>query len=379
MNPEDLEVESIRQFLTPLVEQVVVQAALVVLAGFVAARIVDLVITRVILRLARKTKTTLDDRLVELLHKPLFTTVMLLSLLIALHLVAPNDLAAHYGGVVVQTLVILLWTSFGIRASRLLIIAAADDEDHLRFIQPATRSLFETTATLGIFTVGAYMILIAWGIDPIGWIATAGIAAVALGLAAQDTLGNLFGGIQILADAPYKLGDYIVLETKERGQVTKIGLRSTRLLTEDDIEVTVPNSVIARSKVVNETAGRWAKQRLRVPIGVAYGSDPAQIETALLEAVRSVKGICDDPPPWVQFAAFGDSSLDFVLMCWIPEAAVRGRMLGAINRAIYAALERHGVEIPFPKRDIYIKELPPALMDKLSRTTAATREVSRVL
>lgn len=243
----------------------------------------------------------------------------------------------------------------------------------MRFIQPATRSLFETAATLGIFTVGAYMILLAWGIDPIGWIATAGIAAVALGLAAQDTLGNLFGGIQILADAPYKLGDYIVLETQERGRVTRIGLRSTRLLTEDDIEVNVPNSVIARSKVVNETAGRWAKQRLRVPVGVAYGSDPVLIEAALLEAVHSVPQVCEEPAPWVQFAGFGDSSLDFVLFCRIPEAALRGRILGAVNTAVYASLSRHDVEIPFPKRDIYVKELPASLMSTMTSSTPDPR------
>ena len=363
MPTDALEIETIREFLSTFVEHVMVQGALVVLAGFAVARLVDLVITRVILRLARKTKTTLDDRLIELLHRPLFTTVVLLGLLVALHIVAPNEAVAHVGATLVQTLVIVLWTTFGIRAARLVITVAAADEQNLRFIQPSTRSLFETVATLTIFTVGAYMVLLAWGIDPIGWIATAGIAAVALGLAAQDTLGNLFGGIQVLADAPYKLGDYIVLESQERGQVTKIGLRSTRLLTEDDIEVTVPNSVIARSKVVNETAGRWAKQRLRVPVGVAYGSDPARIEAILLEAARTVPEVCDDPAPWVQFAAFGDSSLDFVLMCWIPEAALRGRLLGALNTAIYAALNQHGIEIPYPKRDVYVKELPTTLLE----------------
>jgi MscS family membrane protein len=361
MDNEALEVDFIRETLSLVVEHELLQAGLVVAAAFALARLIDLIISRGILRLARKTRTTLDDRLVELMHRPLFMTVLLLGLLVALHIVAPNELVSRAGAVLVQTFVIVLWATFGIRASRVVIAAASQDEQHLKFLQPATRSLFDTTATLGIFTIAAYMILLAWGIDPIGWIATAGIAAVALGLAAQDTLGNLFGGIQILADAPYKLGDYIVLESEERGQVTKIGLRSTRILTEDDIEVNVPNSVIARSKVVNESAGRWAKQRLRMSVGVAYGSDPSEVEAALLEAAKSVAEVCEEPIPWVQFSAFGDSSLDFVLMCWIPEAALRGRLIGAINTAIYAALERRGISIPFPQRDIYVKELPPGL------------------
>jgi small-conductance mechanosensitive channel len=225
--------------------------------------------------------------------------------------------------------------------------------------------LFETTATLALLGIGAYLILVIWGIDPVGWIATAGIAAVALGLAAQDTLGNLFGGIQILADAPYKLGDYIVLDSKERGVVTRIGLRSTRILTEDDIEIIVPNSVIARSKITNETAGRWVKQRLSMPVGVAYGSDPAIVKAALLEAVQSVPQVCSEPAAWIQFYAFGASSLDFIARCWIEDGALRGRILGDLNTAIYESLERHGIVIPFPQSDVHIKELPPALLEAL--------------
>jgi small-conductance mechanosensitive channel len=209
-----------------------------------------------------------------------------------------------------------------------------------------------------LIALAIYFVLVSWGVDPVGWIATAGVAAVAIGLAAQDTLGNLFAGISILVDTPYKIGDYIVVDRVDRGKVTRIGLRSTRILTRDDLELTIPNSIIASSKIINESAGRWVKQRLRIPVGVAYGSDADKVKEILYQAAISQEGICSDPDPWVKFDAFGDSSLNFEIRCWIEDAAQRGRVTDAVNTAVYRALAKHGIEIPFPKRDLYIKELP---------------------
>ena len=89
---------------------------------------------------------------------------------------------------------------------------------------------------------------------------------MAVGFAAKDTLANLFGGIFILADAPYKVGDFVVLGSGERGEVTQVGLRSTRILTRDDVEVTVPNAMIANDTIVNESGGPWVKHRVRVRV-----------------------------------------------------------------------------------------------------------------
>jgi small-conductance mechanosensitive channel len=225
-------------------------------------------------------------------------------------------------------------------------------------VQVTTRPLFETAAKLFFFAVAVYFILISWGINPVGWLASAGIVAVAVGLAAQDALGNLFAGISILADAPYKLGDYIVLDGNERGKVTKIGLRSTRILTRDDIEIIIPNTLIANSKIINESGGPSIRQRMRIPVGVAYGSDIETVKKVLLDAVRTQEAVSSRPEPWVRFNGFGESSLDFDIRCWINDPARRGRVLDAINCGVYDGLNQAGIEIPFPKRDLYIKELP---------------------
>ena len=126
-----------------------------------------------------------------------------------------------------------------------------------------------------------------WDININGILASAGVLGVVLGLAAKDTVSNFFAGFFLLADAPYKEGDYILLDTGRQGYVKKMGLRSTRFMTRDDIEITIPNSVVAASKIVNESGGPLENERVRVNLQVSYGSDLEKVKTLLNEIARS--------------------------------------------------------------------------------------------
>jgi small-conductance mechanosensitive channel len=190
------------------------------------------------------------------------------------------------------------------------------------------------------------------------WLASAGIAGIAIGFAAKDTLANLFSGVFILADGPYKIGDYVVLESGERGKITQIGIRSTRLLTRDDVEVTIPNAIMGNTRVVNESGGPHEKYRIRVQVAVAYGSDIDQVREVLMGIAASSEAICRDPEPRVRFRTFGASGLDFELLCWVENPELRGRVLDALNSAVYKRFMAEGIEIPYSKHDIYIKEMP---------------------
>ena len=163
--------------------------------------------------------------------------------------------------------------------------------------------------------------------------------------------------LDYLADAPYEMGDFVNLDSGERGRVTHIGLRSTRMLTRDDIEVTVPNSVIANAKIINESGGPWEKERIRVKAGVAYGSDIDQVRELLLEIAVSHPSIAEEPEPRVRFRAFGESSLDFELLGWIDEPVFRGRVLDALYTEVYKRFQAEGIEIPYPKRDVYLHQI----------------------
>jgi small-conductance mechanosensitive channel len=194
---------------------------------------------------------------------------------------------------------------------------------------------------------------------------------IAVGFAAKDTLANLFAGIFIIADAPYKVGDFIILESGERGRVTNIGVRSTRILTRDDIEITIPNAALGNAKIVNETGGPHEKERVRVNIGVAYGSDIDQVREILMDVGKSSKYLSKDKElePRVRFRTFGESSLDFQLMGWIDEPVLRGRALDELNAEVYRKLLDGGVEIPFPQRDLWVRQIPATIKENAEPNT----------
>jgi small-conductance mechanosensitive channel len=228
-------------------------------------------------------------------------------------------------------------------------------KEHFKAFQPRTVPLIEMGLKLFMLGIFAYLFLGIWGIDGTAWLASAGVVGIAVGFAAQDTLANLISGISIVGDAPYKIGDYIVLDTGERGIVTRLGIRSTRLLTRDDVEVSIPNAVIGNAKITNESGGPWVKHRIRVPVGVAYGSDTEQVVSLLEQVARDNPGIIDNPAPRVRMRAFGANSLDFELMGWIDHPELRGRVRHELLLEIDRTFREQGVVIPFPQRDVHIK------------------------
>jgi len=135
--------------------------------------------------------------------------------------------------------------------------------------------------------------------------------------------------------------------------VVQIGLRSTRIQTRDDVMITIPNSIITNTKIVNQSSPK-PMFRVLVKIGVACGSDIKQVETILVEQVRSNPLAAQDPKPRVRFREFGDSSLCFGLLCWDKRPHDRGRLMHGLNTGIYNAFAKSGIEIPFPQRDVHL-------------------------
>ncbi len=184
--------------------------------------------------------------------------------------------------------------------------------------------------------------------------ASAGIVGLGIALAARETLANFFGGISIFLDRPFKSGDYIVLDSGERGRVVEVGMRSTRIITRDDILISIPNSLITNTKVVNQSAPR-NRFRVRIKVGVAYGSDVDQVQEVLLTAARDNKMVAFVPDPRVRFRQFGDSALDFELLCWARRPEDKGRLVHELNLQIYKDFAAAGIEIPFPQRDVHLQ------------------------
>jgi small-conductance mechanosensitive channel len=336
------------------------EAVVLIVIFLVAGLAVDWLMTRGLARWAKRTKTDLDDRAIKLIHRPILVSVVLVGLWLA---TLQLDLPATYLTLlqrIIKTSALLVWVVFVLRGSSLFLEILSDFEDRVPLIQPRTLSLFDTTVKVLVVGGGLYFLFLTWGINVGGLLMTGGIAGLAVGFAAKDTLANLFSGFFILADAPYQVGDFIVLDTGERGQVTHVGLRSTRLLTQDDIEITIPNAVIGNAKITNESGGRWEKERIRVKVGVAYGSDVDRVRQVLMEIAEGNPSIDGEPEPRVRFRRFGESGLDFELMGWIHEPVLRGRVLDALNTEVYKRFAAEGIEIPFPKRDVYLHQVSPS-------------------
>ena len=329
----------------------------IVLLSAVAAKLVDGLLTGSLKRLVARSETDFDDRLVALLHRPIFLSVVLGGLILATYRFDLSATLERTTVLIVQSVLVVIWISFAVRFSRLLLGTMGASPDRFQVVQRSTEPLLSNFFAVVLFIVGIYALLVIWDINVTGLVASAGILGLALGLAAQDTLSNLFAGVAILSDRPYEIGDFIILDTGERGEVTKIGLRSTRLLTRDDVEVTIPNGVMGASKIVNE-AGGPRRYRIRALVGVAYGSDIDEVVAVLTDIAEEHPKTTSDPEPRVRVLGFGASSLDFELQCWIESPADRGLVLHELNSDIYRRFARHGITIPFPQQDLYVKELP---------------------
>ncbi|MCG8079851.1 MAG: mechanosensitive ion channel family protein [Candidatus Thiodiazotropha taylori] len=337
-----------------------VKGILIFLFFILIARLLTWVFLPIIRRLAARTASHVDDKIIMMLKAPLFWTVTLIGLLVATTVSSLGDQINKILLSAVTSVLVFLWMLFAIRLSKLLLQVASSRANDHAVIRPQTLPLFTNLFAITFFIFAIYFIFQAWHIDMTAWLASAGIIGIAVGFAAKDTLANLFSGVFIMADTPYKIGDYIVLDdgTGLRGKVTSIGIRSTRLLTRDDVEVTIPNAIMGNSKVVNESGGPYPKYRIRVSVGVAYGVDIDQVKRILLTIAEENDSVCHDPEPRVRFRTFGASSLDFELLCWVDNPELRGRVVDSLNSTIYKTFLEEGIEIPYSKQDLYIKEFP---------------------
>jgi len=344
------------QFLGP---NIFLQAAAIAVIFVLAGKLADLLISRIIAKIVSRSSNDFDDKLVALLHRPVFITFVLIGFALATRRLGLPESPEYVTLGILRTTAIVVWYTFlgGIVQLSLNVIRRRRAARHL---QLSVLPLLQTVAKVVLLALAIYFVFLAWNINVTAWIASAGIVGLALSFAAKDTLSNLFAGVSIVADAPYKTGDFIILESGERGMVTQIGLRSTRILTRDDVEITIPNGIIGNSKIINEAGGPSAMHRIRIAVGVAYGSDIDVVIETMSEAAKTHAEVCRQPEPRVRFRRFGDSSLDFELLCWIAQPVDRGRLKHELNCAIYKLFAQKNITIPFPQRELHVRPMPQA-------------------
>ena len=357
-----MDLQSLLEVLDPVItvfgNQPWMRALVVFLLFLITAQLIANVLVRIIARVLERTHTEVDDALIGMLRNPLFWTLIIVGLLASITLLQPPATILKIARGIILSLLIVIWSVFAARLVRLILRTMSRQAKTTSAVRPQTVPLFNNLVSVLVVILAVYFVFQAWNIDMTAWLASAGIVGIAVGFAAKDTLANLFSGVFILADAPYKIGDYVILESGERGKVTEIGIRSTRILTRDDVEITVPNSIMGNTRIVNESGGPYEKFRIRVQVAVSYTSDIDQVRNVLMDIANQEPGVCDDPEPRVRFRTFGASGLDIELLCWVENPELRGRVLDSLNTTVYQRFAAEGIEIPYAKQDVYIKDWP---------------------
>ncbi|MFO7461440.1 MAG: mechanosensitive ion channel family protein [Desulfatiglandales bacterium] len=309
-------------------------------------------------KITARTTNGLDEKLFQIVARVAALVVAYIALVAALQVLALGETTEKVVIRLMMSVLILQLIRAAMHASNVGLAILGRVRHRYSIIEERTIPLFDLVLTVIIVAIGAYALLQVWNIDPTAWLASAGVIGIAVGFAARDTLANLFAGFFIIADAPYTIGDYIIISSGERGYVVNVGIRSTRIRTRDDVEIIIPNSEMANSKIINESGGIRDRYRVRVQVGVAYGSDLDKVCVLLSQVAAAHPEVAKDPEPRVRNRGFGDSSIDFELLCWIRNPADRGRIKHDLFMAIDKAFNRESVVIPFPQRDIWVKQMP---------------------
>jgi small-conductance mechanosensitive channel len=220
-----------------------------------------------------------------------------------------------------------------------------------------------------VLVIGFMVGLPTVGIDLSALTFIAGAVGVGVGFGLQNVTNNFISGIIILFERPIKIGDRIEVGDVN-GDVVHIAARSTTVRTNDNIAIIIPNSSFISSNVINWSHGD-SKVRFRVPVGVAYSSDVRTVERLLLEVAKENENVLEDPPSRVVFKEFGESALRFELRVWSSRLLHRrGVLISQLNFAIFEKFKEHGIQIPYPQRDLHFKH------DRDTSPTLKTLETS---
>ena len=334
--------------------------ASVILIGFlILIRICFYIFERVALKITSKTKTDLDDKLIAKSSIPLTLIAFLLSLRISLEQITLTEYISKIIHNLIYTGLIIVIAYLAYVIIDVVIINAIKKVSKRTKtpVDDSLISLMNSVLRISLVPLTILYILSYWGIQVGPLLAGLGIAGLAVALALQPILSNIFSGASIILDHSVSVGDLVNLTPGIKGKIQKIGLRSTRIVTLDNELIIVPNSKLADSMIQNIALPEPAT-RITVPFAVAYGSDIEKVKKTILKELKSVPVISKKHEPVVRFIEMADSSLKFKAYFYLDtfEESVRNDTIDIVNTKIYNSLNEQGIAIPFPQLDVHLKK-----------------------
>jgi len=337
--------------------QKLIGAGIIVALTVIAAYVIRYVIAVAAAKVAAKTKTDLDDRLVAGTRIPIFLLIYLFGLSILLDYLQ-GILSEALGlkvfeildGVVYGVGVILVGNIL-VRVLSIVLrwYGAAVAEKTETQVDDEFIPLLDRAVKVIVYVLAILIILDHFQIDIKGLITVLGVGSLAIALAAQETIANMIGGFVIMIDRPFRAGDWLRLGDGTVCQVHQIGVRSTKFLTFENTLIIVPNAELMKSTIHNVTYPA-PETRVRIDVGVSYDSDIDHVQRVMLEEATSHPLVLDHPAPFFRFLEFGDSSLNVSMFCRVPDVLDQYRAGSELRQQILNRFRKEGIEIPFPQR-----------------------------
>jgi MscS family membrane protein len=320
-------------------------------AAYLAARFVSYLLGIVI---DRANRGGIDQRLLSALKRPITYALFLVGAWVAVNRMPVSArIDALIDGVLFASGVLLITLALA-RAYSILLdwyASRAPASPSASQVAREFTPLFSKVGKVFIALVALSMLLQHFGVNVASLVVSLGVGSLAVGLAAQDTLSNMFAGFTILLDQPFRVGDRIQLATGETGDVQSIGMRATTIKTGDETVLIVPNSLLVKERLVNQS--RPTRHiATKVEVGVAFGSDLAKVKDVLRRAVLSSAHVDEGHEPSVLITRFAESAVNFQVMFWARDYADQGLAKSEVYEAVHDGLAAAGIAMPLPTRRI---------------------------
>lgn len=366
----------LRDFLQDELLYRLVLIALTIILAFIIAKALGFVIKKIVKPFVSRTKTELDDKLLEISGSAIYKIAFLAGVFLALEifdkgirakskllskplieiypfldtvlLILNSILFIIFIVIVLKILFKVINLSFDWYAEK---INAGDDRDLSGSLFP----LLKKVSKILLFALGIVIVLAKFNVDISAFVVSLGVGSLAIALAAQETISNMISGFIIMIDRPFRIGDRIRYADNQVGDVVEIGIRSTKIQDFDNNIVVIPNNEIVKSRLVNITYPTTLT-RVVVEVGVAYGSDINKVKELMLKAAENDPDLSAQRPPDVFFINFGESSLDFRLIAFTDHYSNAWGMQCRLREKVYELFNKEGIEIPFPQRVIHYAE-----------------------
>lgn len=303
-----------------------------------------------LLKFFSKKSKSFNHKLIAVIERPAVTIIILVGIELAIRniILSYENLNNFF-----TTGIIIILTYSLIKVGGLILenwstkMSHAKGEEFHSEILPLLKSVTSIVLTI----IGFIMILQAWNVDIPTVLTSLGVVSVLLGFAFQQTLANIFGGISLIMDNSFRKGDLIQLEDSELGEVLEITLRSTKIKNFDSESIIIPNGQLANQKIIN-LAQPTPTVRIKIPVNVAYGSDPVFVKEVLHGSLRRHPDILKMPKRIVRFVGLADSSLSFELYFYINDYKKMWDIKDEVLIQVYKDLYKNKIEIPFPIRTL---------------------------